>query len=149
MDKSYAISAEEQVFSEILLEKMDRTPLLIDYFATCGIRQKDLLDYILKLEEAKTPVLPSLQPEILAKNKLIPEVTSRYPPVDKPSFPCPLAIPDFCFPMGYEAREGDENFATSSSFVLTDGARKFTYVSYYLSVTAIDFLSYMKGWKSF
>jgi len=129
MDKSNVGTFEEPAFSDILLEKLDHVPLLVDYFATCGIKQRDLLDYIVKLEETKTPILPSLQPEVLAKNKLAPEVTSRYPPVDKPSFPFPPAISNFCFPMGYEIHEGDENFAKTSSFILTNGTGKYTYVA--------------------
>ncbi len=76
-------------FNEMLLDKMERVPLLIEYFVTCGIRQKELLDYIEKAEESKTPLMTALQNETLKKSKLEPEVTSRYPPVEKPSFPFP------------------------------------------------------------
>lgn len=147
MDKAYASAGEDWDMSDLFLERLDSTPLLVDYFATCGIRQKDLLDYIVRLEEAKTPVLPSLQSEVLAKNKLVPEVTSRYPPVDKPSFPFPPALQNFCFPMGYEVREGDENFAVSSSFILTNGTGKYTYVAYCFLITLV-FLSYTRDLRS-
>eukprot|EP00826_Nyctotherus_ovalis_P002607 TRINITY_DN10525_c0_g3_i2.p1 TRINITY_DN10525_c0_g3~~TRINITY_DN10525_c0_g3_i2.p1 ORF type:complete len:434 (-),score=110.77 TRINITY_DN10525_c0_g3_i2:1864-3165(-) len=115
-------------FDETLLDKLDHVSLLIEYIATCGIRQKDLLDYLAKIDG---PILPALQPEILKKNKLFPEITSRYPPVDKPSFAFPSELQSFCFPIGYEVREGDQNFAVSSSFVLTNETGRKTYVSYF------------------
>jgi len=128
------ICFDSSYFSEALLERLDHVSLLIDYFATCGIKQKDLLDYLSKLEG---PLLPGLQSEMLKKNKLFPEITSRYPPIDKPSFPFPSELQSFCFPVGYEVREGDKNFAISSSFVLTNETGKKTYISY-ISLIKID-----------
>jgi hypothetical protein len=118
---------DSSYFTEALLEKLDHVPLLVDYFATCGIKQKDLLDYLSKLEG---PILPALQSEVLKKNKLFPEITSRYPPVNKPSFPFPSELQSFCFPVGYEVCEGDQNIAISSSFVLTNETGKKTYIAY-------------------
>ena len=115
-------------FSESLLDKIERTPLLIDYFATAGIKQKDLLDYVAKSEEAKVPLIQALQPGALKKSKLEPDITSRYPPVDKPSFPFPSDIQNFCYPTGYEAVEGGEGFAKTSSFVLTNETGQKTYI---------------------
>eukprot|EP01022_Parablepharisma_sp_SALTPOND_P017582 TRINITY_DN2830_c0_g1_i1.p1 TRINITY_DN2830_c0_g1~~TRINITY_DN2830_c0_g1_i1.p1 ORF type:complete len:808 (+),score=62.07 TRINITY_DN2830_c0_g1_i1:9971-12394(+) len=128
MEKPYCDAQELTKFSESLLDKIERVPLLIDYFATCGIKQKDLLEYISKLEETKTPVLPSLQWDVLKKNKLVPDVTSRYPPIDKPSFPFPSDIQDFCFPTGYEVLEGDQGLAKTSSFILTNETGQKTYI---------------------
>ncbi len=89
MEKPSSDPYETGNFSDMLLDKLDRVPLLIEYFATCCIRQKDFLEYIAKAEETKTPLLPCLQSEMLKKSKLLPEITSRYPPMDKQSFPFP------------------------------------------------------------
>ena len=78
--------------SETLVEKLERVPLLIEYFATCGIRQAKLLTHITKTQQARRPLLASLQPDELLKAGLEIEVTSSYPPMNKSSFPLPADI---------------------------------------------------------
>lgn len=130
MEKTYTESLENYKFNESLLDKMDRVPLLIDYFATVGVRQKELLSYIEKSEEAKIPLNQALEPSVLKKAKIFPEVTGRFPPVDKPSFSFPSDIQSFCFPYDFEIIEGNDGFVKNSSFVLTNETGQKTYITY-------------------
>eukprot|EP00826_Nyctotherus_ovalis_P050172 TRINITY_DN6126_c0_g1_i4.p1 TRINITY_DN6126_c0_g1~~TRINITY_DN6126_c0_g1_i4.p1 ORF type:complete len:207 (+),score=49.12 TRINITY_DN6126_c0_g1_i4:38-622(+) len=107
-------------FESGLMDALENVPLLIDYFATCGVRQKDLIDYVNKYQPGEVSLHDYLKPESLKKNSLVPDVTGRYPPVDRPSAPFPLDIPNFCFSCGYklETKEGlAAKFVQPSKFI--------------------------------
>jgi len=118
---------KESVFSESLLEKIEHVPLLVDYFATCGIKQNKLLKYIETLKDKEEDKISEcFDSEVLKENKLKPELTSRYPPIDKPSFPFPSRIENFCFSLGFKISH--ESSSKISSFVLTTEGGERTYV---------------------
>lgn len=107
-------------FETVLMDTLENVPLLVDYFATCGVRQKNLIDYVDKYQPGEASLHDYLKPESLKKNGLVPDVTGRYPPVDRPSAPFPLDIPTFCFSCGYklESKEGlGARFIHTSKFM--------------------------------
>jgi len=113
-------------FNESLLDKIDHGALLIDYIATCGIKQKALAEYI---SNTQLPLLEALSLPELKKANLKPDVTGCYPPTDKPSFPFPSCLQNFCFPTGYKVIKGTKEANYTSSFTLTNETGEKTYVT--------------------
>ena len=121
---------DEDHLNKDLMDKIDSTALLIDYFATCGIKQKNLIEFIENLKQSKLNIWKSLNdPKILKEHNISIEITSRYPESDKPSLPFPMNITNFCFPIGYKVLEESKEFTKNSCFVLTNDVGDKTYVS--------------------
>jgi len=113
-------------FGDDLMDKLESVPLLVDYFATCGPKHKNLIDYMHNYQSSNMSLQNYLKPDMLRKHGLVADILSRYPPVDRPSVPFPLDIPNFCFSCGYKfERKKDLEIYSAASDEFLAGAKSF------------------------
>lgn len=90
----------------------------INWDVPAGFRKTQ---YSIGLNDLENPRLLCLKNRDLTKRKLRPKVIDRYPPEgeDRPYYPFPVKIEEFCFPSGVTLKQ-EEGSPEFFSFSLTD-----------------------------